>query len=159
MQTFFPFSNFQDSAEVLDNKRLNKQILECYQILKVLSNKDPKAAWRNHPAVLMWKGHEGRLYQYTMAMVDEANYRGIKTDKNVANLQELFNKFSEDWSFEPTEWEGNDSQLYRVMWTHRANLFTKDSMYYAEFQSAINNENNIPCCDKCKYYWVTHAGR
>ena len=49
MQTFLPYRDFRQSAEVLDSKRLNKQILEGYQILKVLNSDDPKAAWRNHP--------------------------------------------------------------------------------------------------------------
>ena len=37
MQTFLPFADFQRSANVLDNKRLGKQILECYQIMLALS--------------------------------------------------------------------------------------------------------------------------
>jgi len=64
MQTFLPYKNYTKSAKALDNKRLNKQILEGYQILKVLSNNDPKAAWRNHPAVKMWRGHENSLWDY-----------------------------------------------------------------------------------------------
>lgn len=32
MQLFMPFENFSDSAEALDDLRLNKQILECAQI-------------------------------------------------------------------------------------------------------------------------------
>jgi len=55
MQTFLPYKNYSQCAEILDNKRLNKQILESYQILKVLSGQSPSGAWRNHPAVLMWK--------------------------------------------------------------------------------------------------------
>jgi hypothetical protein len=53
MQTFLPYSDYEASAQTLDNKRLNKQILEGYQILKVLSGASPSGAWRNHPAVLM----------------------------------------------------------------------------------------------------------
>ena len=56
MQTFLPFNSPAKCAEVLDNKRLNKQILECYQILKVISTNGK--AWRNHPAVLMWEGEK-----------------------------------------------------------------------------------------------------
>ena len=41
MQTFLPYKDFDQCAETLDNKRLNKQILESYQILKVLSNQSP----------------------------------------------------------------------------------------------------------------------
>ena len=83
MQTFLPYRDFTESAEVLDSKRLNKQILEGYQILKVLNNPDPKAAWRNHPAVKMWRGSETTLYDYVIAMARVATGRGIKTDKNL----------------------------------------------------------------------------
>ena len=37
MQTFLPHSTFIKCAHALDNKRLNKQILEGYQILNVNS--------------------------------------------------------------------------------------------------------------------------
>jgi len=53
MQTFLPYPSKRESLDALDNKRLNKQILEGYQILKVLSGASPSGAWRNHPAVLM----------------------------------------------------------------------------------------------------------
>lgn len=56
MQTFLPYTNTLDAARALDNKRLNKQILECYQILNVLSGRSKGNGWKNHPAVLMWKG-------------------------------------------------------------------------------------------------------
>ena len=89
MQTFLPYQDFDKTASVLDSRRLNKQILECYQILKVLNNPDPKAGWRNHPAVKMWRGHENALFDYTLAMIREADRRGIKTDKNKENLMVL----------------------------------------------------------------------
>jgi hypothetical protein len=82
MQTFLPFSDYELIAETLDNKRLNKQILEGYQILKILSGASESGAWRNHPAVLMWKNSEHYLDEYINYMAIEANYRGIKTDKN-----------------------------------------------------------------------------
>lgn len=58
MQTFMPFSSFYDSADVLDDRRLNKQIIEAYQIV---SGKVPN---KNHPACLMWKDHKYWLNKY-----------------------------------------------------------------------------------------------
>ena len=87
MQTFLPSSNFIFAAQALDNKRLNKQILESYQILNVLSGNS--TGWRNHPAVRMWAGSEGVLYKYTQAMISEAKLRGIKTINNEINLSRL----------------------------------------------------------------------
>jgi hypothetical protein len=69
MQTFLPYSDYEASAQTLDNKRLNKQILEGYQILKVLSGASPSGAWRNHPAVLMWERSEVELHRYIQHMM------------------------------------------------------------------------------------------
>ena len=156
MQTFLPYKDFDQSAQALDNKRLNKQILEGYQILKVIGNPDPKAAWRNHPAVKMWRGAEQMLYKYIFAMVHEADKRGIKTDKNVANLLELADKDRKTWHSGYPTWFDNKALMDRVLTTHKANLFIKDSAYYHEFESALRNDNNEPCCERCSYFWPTH---
>ena len=92
MQTFLPSPNPVTTARWLDSKRLNKQILECYQILNVLSGKSPTGGWRNHPAVLMWKGYERGLWNYIQAMIQEAKNRGATTDfidKQVKALEAL----------------------------------------------------------------------
>lgn len=158
MQTFLPYKDFDKSAQALDNKRLNKQILECYQILKVLSNDDPRAAWRNHPAVKMWRNHEGQLWLYVMAMVKEADVRGIKTDKNVSNLNELKAYAGDGWGYGKPKWYTNPFAMDRLTTTHKANLYIKDSIYYFEFFDSLADSN--PCCperkEPCKYYWVTH---
>lgn len=159
MQTFLPSSNIVESAKVLDNKRLNKQILEGYQILKVLSGASPSGAWRNHPAVLMWKGHEHALKLYIMAMVHEANFRGIKTENNVANLRELEAQYGHLWGNNMPAWFRDTDKLMRVVTTHKANLFKKDPLFYARFQAALSSPYNTPCCEGCKYYWVTHIER
>lgn len=154
MQTFLPHKSFVQSAKALDNKRLNKQILEGYQILKVLTSDDPRAAWRNHPAVLMWKSHETALYYYVMAMVKEATMRGIKTDKNLSNIQELKMAKSHLWNNKKPAWYA-DQRIKRITESHRANLYRKDPEYYGMFR----NDKANPCCDKCQYYWVTHEDR
>jgi hypothetical protein len=157
MQTFLPYKDFNQSAEALDNKRLNKQVLEGYQILKVLNNPDPRAGWRNHPAVKMWRGHEHGLWDYIMAMVGVANDRGIKTDKNVENLTALRNATQDDWGTGNPEWYDNDTIMSRVTTTHKANLYRKDPIFYYDLYEATTDKNNKPCCDKCNYYWVTHV--
>jgi hypothetical protein len=157
MQTFLPYNTPGDCARVLDNKRLNKQILECYQILNVLSGNS--SAWRNHPAVLMWAGAETHLYRYAEVMVDEANKRGIKTENNMANLIKLRNKSYKLWGESPPAFTKNKDTLNRTIVTHRANLYRKDPVYYAQYANAVDNEYNKPCCDKCNYYWPTHPLR
>jgi hypothetical protein len=156
MQTFLPFKSFYHTAQALDNKRLNKQILECYQILNVLSNDDPHAGWRNHPAVKMWRGFEMGLYQYAMVMIEEANIRGIKTENNLRNLENLNERAYKDWGYGMPLWMDDKKVMARVTTTHKANLYRKDPEFYFEFHTAVESKNNEPCCDRCQYYWVTH---
>lgn len=152
MQTFLPFADFESSAKSLDNKRLNKQILECYQILKVLNNPDPHAGWRNHPAVKMWRGHEQALFVYVKAMIAQANLRGIKTDKNQANIYTLRQQTLSNWGNGMPSWYQDKSELRRVNDSHKANLHRKDPEYYDDFR----DYDARPCCDRCQYYWPTH---
>jgi hypothetical protein len=160
MQTFLPFQNYAESAESLDNKRLNKQILEAYQILKVLSGQSPSGAWRNHPAVLMWKNAEYSLRTYAKTMISEAKTRGIKTDKNEANIDALEALCGPIWGTEKPFWANpSGPHLDRINITHRSNLYRKDPEFYAQFYVDTKNKHNKPCCDKCLYYWVTHVIR
>jgi Pyrimidine dimer DNA glycosylase len=154
MQTFLPSADYEYAAQTLDNKRLNKQILEGYQILKILSGASESGAWRNHPAVLMWTNAEVELMDYIDHMVYEANWRGIKTDKNVLNLKELKAKFGKSWGNDKPIWQ-KSIHMSRLVESHRANLYRKDSMLYSEF----NSYTAKPCCDKCLYYWPTHVDK
>lgn len=156
MQTFLPSRNFVTVARMLDSKRLNKQILEGYQILNVLSGMSPTGGWRNHPAVKMWRGHEGMLHTYIQAMITEAKLRGIKTDKNEENIRNLFNKVGDSWGETMPDWYFDQNKIMRIVTTHKANLFDKDPMYYAHFGYAKHSFFNQPCCSTCKYYWATH---
>jgi hypothetical protein len=154
MQTFLPSADYEYTAQTLDSKRLNKQILEGYQIIKVLSGASESGAWRNHPAVLMWKDAEHSLMDYIDHMVYEADLRGIKTDKNVSNLKTLKQSFSHMWGKAIPIWQ-KPEHLSRVVDSHKANLYRKDSVLYNQF----NSYTAKPCCDKCLYYWPTHKER
>jgi len=156
MQTFLPYGDYEATAQTLDNKRLNKQILEGYQILKVLSNASESGAWRNHPAVLLWKGSENELLAYLDHMIYEANWRGIKTDKNEANIRQLKRQYGNQWGNTRPSWMDNLETLRRINITHQANLFKKDSMAYAGFKDSAVSQYNIPCCTACQYFWPTH---
>lgn len=154
MQTFLPSGSSIFAAQALDNKRLNKQILEGYQILKVLATNGK--AWRNHPAVLMWEGHEGALVDYISDMITEAKHRGIKTVNNEANINTLVSKYNNQWDNLKPEWMLDKAKLSKVVATHRANLYRKDPIYYAEYANAVDSKYNQPCCTKCQYFWPTH---
>lgn len=76
VNTFLPFPDFPTCASVLDDKRLYKQIVECKQILSILNGE--KEGYKNHPAVLMWKGYEQALRYYQWCMFREWGYRRYK---------------------------------------------------------------------------------
>ncbi len=76
MQTFLPYADFEASARVLDSKRLGKQRVEVIQIVRALTV--PGYAWKTHPAVLMWQGHEEALGRYGLAMCDVWVERGFE---------------------------------------------------------------------------------
>ncbi|MGI8627694.1 MAG: MSMEG_6728 family protein [Geodermatophilaceae bacterium] len=62
MQTFLPYADFEQSARVLDPRRLGKQRVEVIQVVRALTW--PGYGWAHHPAVLMWKGYEEALGSY-----------------------------------------------------------------------------------------------
>jgi hypothetical protein len=74
MQTFLPYSSFDQSARVLDNKRLSKQIVETQQILNCLQI---GGNWSNHPAVRMWAGFSAALCRYGEALMVAFIKRGF----------------------------------------------------------------------------------
>ena len=65
MQVFIVGSIFE-TAQALDKRRLNKQIIECHQILDALNG---AKAWSNHPVVLQYRGYEEWLELYMLCLV------------------------------------------------------------------------------------------
>ena len=152
MQTFVPFNNLEDSAAAIDNKRLNKQLLEGRQIYNILASGKRSGAWVNHPAVKMWRNYDMALFQYLEVVKDECNHRGIKTDKN---WQAILHLHESNWNrgsniVMPAWW--NDERVHE---SHRNNLYIKDSQHYMMFSKA----KRVTCCDKCNYFWPTHTSQ
>ncbi len=75
VQTFTPYSDFEESLRVLDLKRLGKQRVEVIQIVRALTV--PGYAWSSHPAVLMWKGYEEALGRYGLTACEVWIERGF----------------------------------------------------------------------------------
>lgn len=120
MQTFMPHDSYEESARALDSKRLGKQRVECKQILRTLLGET--AGWKNHPAVLMWKGYEASLCRYAIVVCET----WIKRDYNDTLLEYFQQKLKElPPSGDPT-WFG-DSRFHS---SHRSNLLRKDPEYY-----------------------------
>jgi len=126
MQTFLPYPDFERCARVLDRQRLGKQRVECLQILRVLTGKTK--GWRNHPAVLMWKGYELHLWRYAMVICREWIRRGYR-DGCRCKLIEMFRRTRKHLGVEAPPWLGKR----RFHEGHRSNLLRKNPKHYRRF--------------------------
>lgn len=153
MQTFVPFADFNESAAILDSKRLNKQLLEGRQIYDILRSQRTTGGWVNHPAVKMWRGYNTALYTYLISIKDECVRRGIQTEKNWSAIEDMRKwDYGTGVNLVMPPWWGDE----RVHLSHRQNLYKKDSEYYAFFAND-NRLSAVSCCDKCNYFWPTHT--
>ena len=144
MQTFVPLvTSFADTAKVLDNKRLNKQALEGWQILMTLLELDPQGneripkGWVSHPAVKMWRGHEVVLHDYIQEMVKEWKGRGFNStigDKAHATMQVALALGKLDHTAELPAWMSDKQLFQEITASHRIALLTKDYDWYSQFQ-------------------------
>lgn len=139
MQTFLPLKSFEDSAKVLDMRRLGKQRVEALQILLINMDKTP-AHWSNHPASRMWRQSEDALALYGIAMCAEWRRRGY-----VDNCLNEFHKRIKCFDPVMPDWLGDD----RLHSSHRAALKAKDPQWYGQF--GWTEEPRI------SYYWPTQS--
>lgn len=160
MQTFIPLAtfNYQTMATYLDNKRLNKQALEGWQILMTLLELDPEGndrqprGWVNHPAVKMWRRHEAELYKYVIAMTTEWKARGFKTtidEKATATIVAAAAKGKLPMLNEKPGWMYKWSEFEKVASSHRTALLNKDYEWYSQF--AWPEDKGKP--DTYEYVW------
>jgi hypothetical protein len=133
MQTFLPYSDYAQSARVLDRQRLGKQRVETLQLLK--ANLDPAASrgWVNHPAAKMWRSYELNLIAYGVAMCDEwlrRGYRDTCRDKILSYADRAAYRGAPAWL--------GDEAFHA---SHRANLLRKDPDFYGQFGWTENPED------------------
>jgi hypothetical protein len=148
MQTFLPYKSFEQSAKVLDWRRLGKQRVECKQLLQALlcgpyqvkvgegwlPIKDPSATtaktrktpWINHPAAKMWQGYEDVLVEYAIVICKEWIDRGYYDSLLPFFLD--YNNCDGLYAQDPP-WLGNDG----FHASHRSNLLRKDPIHYGQF--------------------------
>lgn len=117
MQTFLPYPDFEESLQTLDYRRLGKQRVEAYQIIRALRY---GGGYSHHPAVKMWRGHLNALKLYYNYALDEWIRRGYKNrmEKIPIRGRVVF-----------PQWFGND----KFHAAHRSNLLRKDQIYYGRF--------------------------
>jgi hypothetical protein len=143
MQTFITSGDWFKIATVLDNKRLNKQALEGWQIMLNLLELDPHGndrkprGWTNHPAVKMWRGSEAVLHAYVQNMVYEWKRRGFNStigDKALATARRATKLGRMDMMHIklPVWWQ--DRELFeKIASSHRTALLSKNYDWYSQF--------------------------
>ncbi len=133
MQTFAPYSDLEKTAKCLDYRRLGKQRVECYQILKVLAGESD--GWKNHPAVKQWVGYQSFLALYGVKICEEWIKRGYNDT--------LLNKIANYQLIEvipPKFW--GDEKFHS---SHRQTLLFKNFDWYKQFGWTEE--------PKYEYYW------
>ena len=115
------------TARCLDKLRLNKQIVECGQILSALRGNTK--AWVNHPCTKQYCNHQLWLYYYQKSLL---NYK--KGDLKLAV-----------WYSNAADYirPGFHVQMYYDQMKRR--LYTKDRNHYAEWSSLGESYEN--------WYW------
>lgn len=124
MQVFAPFDNFCETAKSLDMRRLGKQRVECYQLLKI--NYGLTTAWSHHPVSKMWRSYSHFLSLYAFAICDEWIVRGYK-DSVSSKISGLFMEHKPIY-VKPPWW--TDYSYHR---SHRSNLSRKNPEHYSKF--------------------------
>lgn len=147
MQVFLPFFDFRLVALCLDNKRLNKQLVEAYQII----TKRLSYTHMRHPAVLLWEPYLGTLADYAAVLCEEYHNRFHKIHKVAEFLAS--NKFENQ---NQTCWflneNSEDGKL--ILLSHRVNLLRKNYSHYSQFFN-VENLNAYPQ----GYYWAVTANQ
>lgn len=115
MQTFLPYDDFARSVACLDWRRLGKQRVEAFQILKALTT--PSYGWQRHPAVKMWRGYEDALGLYMNLCIEEWKRRGYKNTMTPVPLPS---------KVPIPPWLGQRA----FHESHQSNLVRKDPEYY-----------------------------
>ena len=122
MQTFLPYPDLAASCRVLDDKRLGKQRVETFQVLRALTW--PEYGWKNHPVAKMWRGFVPGLVAYGLASCREWAARGY-ADALAPQLL-AWSGGAEPVEPELPPWFGTE-EVHR---SHRSNLLRKDLALY-----------------------------
>ncbi|RZS90003.1 hypothetical protein EV189_1785 [Motilibacter rhizosphaerae] len=129
MQTFLPHPGFVASARVLDDRRLGKQRVETFQVLRALTW--PDYGWKNHPVSRMWRGFVPALVCYGLACIEAWERRG-RVDATRGLLLEFTGGRVPEWgelrdTGQLPPWLG-DEAVHR---SHRSRLVAKEPESYA----------------------------
>lgn len=123
-----------ETAMALDSRRLNKQIIECGQILDALNG---AKAWSNHPCVLQYWKHQEWLKQYMYCLQNYADYKNPQCGSFHRDYAELY---SANANFMRPIW--HTQEYYDQM---KRRLYTKDKEHYKQWAHLGESDVN--------WYW------
>lgn len=98
MQTFLTYTSLIHTAAVLDDRRLNKQLVEARQLYDILTDAPTcraTKAQRNHPIVATWRDYPHSNWQqvlpaYITALHNEYRKRTNHSHKSAAGVPMLY---------------------------------------------------------------------
>jgi hypothetical protein len=111
------------TAMALDRKRLNKQIIECQQILDALNG---AKAWSNHPCVLQYRGYEKWLEHYLSCLTLYKNNTNIHA-KVCSDLAQM----------SKPEW--HTTEYFNQM---KRRLYSKNPEHYKQWEHLGTSDEN-----------------
>lgn len=137
MQVFLCDISLEKSSKILDSKRLNKQIVEAFQIV---TDRLPNF---HHPAYLFWKDYKQELRQYMYCLCNEYSNRFHKEHK--CSILSIPNEIK-TFDFIPN--------IEYDLYTHKVNLLRKNYEWYSRFF-------HVEKIDECPegYYWNVPYGK
>ena len=128
MQVFVPYASPYRVALCLDMRRLNKQIIECRQILSAIRGESN--AWKNHPCVKMYRDHTEWLEHYMFCL---ECYRESVRARDEQDPDEMWiqSHLAEDWSIK-ADAITPPFLTEEFCKHHRDRLFTKSPEWYRD---------------------------
>jgi len=120
MQTFLPYADFEKTVKCLDFRRLGKQRVEAMQIHNIITGRANSNAWKNHPAVNMWRNYEKSLATYHNFCIYEWVDRGYNNNMQILTWE---------GKIKLPFWFGNND----FHSSHRQTLLFKNYDWYSQF--------------------------
>lgn len=138
MQVFICYSSPLEVAKTMwaDQRRYNKAIIECKQILAAIDGAIP---WSKHPACLMYKEHKGWLELYLSCF---ECYRNYKKSKEGTHEKEMWGKETELRNTEAMFYSPKFLENQELLDAHKRRLYTKSPELYPQFAEYGTSEEN-----------------
>lgn len=141
MNVFLPYErNLRKSVQCLDDLRLNKQILECLQLLNVYIrhelNHEEKVGYRNHPVYKHFSSTSYNLYalmKYAVECCIEYKHRFGKDHRLYLDINDLNKRLFQypdniDYLYQPYYMRGSLGQPEYIRTTENVSQLFQDRL-------------------------------